>query len=356
LNITNFTSFPAEVTISTDKHGADWYLVVVKGTFSFPDGGDALPAEAQIPFFYGDKHYGEPESTSIMYESEFAPVKALADVVLIGTAHAPGGAPARSVVVELKVAEMSKRIRVVGDRVWRSVLGLFAFPSAPKPFIKMPIRYERAFGGCDTSHKNPKKHGFDRRNLVGAGFQRGRSAAKAKGKPLPNLEHPGDRLRRPGQRIRPAAYGPLSRSWESRAKYAGTYDARWKEECFPLLPEDFDERYFQGVPPDQMRPHFRGGETIRLVNLTPEGVLTFRLPDLTLPVILLFEDHREALNLLVDTLILEPDDRRFQVLWRIRRPVHGKLLSLAEVLIGEPSPGRKRSLETGKRYLDWSVA
>jgi hypothetical protein len=220
----------------------------------------------------------------------------------------------------------------------------------------MPIRYERAFGGCDTSAKNPKQHRFDRRNLVGVGLQRGRSARKAKGKPLPNLEHPGDRLRRPGQKIRPMAFGFLGRSWEPRANYVGTYDAQWKEERFPLLPEDFDERYFQGVPPDQMRPHFNGGEMVRLVNLSPEGTLTFRLPDLALPVTFQFEERSEAMTLSADTLILEPDDRRFQVLWRARLPVRGKLLSLAEVLIGEPSPGRKRSLETGKRYLDWSVA
>ncbi len=355
VRIVNFTPFPAEITINTDKNGVDWYLVVVKGTFSIPQTGQPHPAKEQVPFFYGDHHYGDPETTSIRYESEFAPVKPRAEVILVGSGYAPAGRASRSHVVELSVGGFSKKIRVVGDRVWRSILGLIAFPSAPKPFVKMTICYERAFGGSDTAHKNPKKHRFERRNLVGVGFQGGRSARKASGKPLPNLEHPSERLRRPGQKIRPMAYGFLSRSWEPRAQHVGTYDAGWKAERFPLLPDDFDERYFQGAPPDQTLPHLHGGERVRLVNLSPDGPMTFILPPLLLSFAFRFLDRTESRDLHADTLILEPDERRFQVVWRSRAPVKAKLLSLGEVWVGEPSPGRKRSVATGKRYLDWSA-
>lgn len=354
MNLENTTAFPAEITLNTDKNGADSYLVVVKGTFTIPRRGEAsVPAPEQVPFVYGDQHYGDPEVTSIRYESEFAPTKQLADVVFVGSAHAPKGRPARSVHVELRVGEMVKRLDVVGDRVWRSVLGVLALPSRPRPFKQMPIVYERAFGGSDTCDKSPKKHRFDQRNLVGVGLQRGGSPRKAKGRPLPNLMAPGQSLRRPGQRIGPASLGFLGRNWEPRLGHTGTYDARWKEERFPLLPEDFDERYFQGAPEDQRCKPLRGGEVVRLVNLSKEGDLSFELPDLSLPMEFRFADGTETMRPAADTLILEPDEGRFQVLWRARQPVRAKLLALVKVVIGTQSAGKRRAEQTRKRYLDW---
>jgi hypothetical protein len=159
-------------------------------------------------------------------------------------------------------------------------------------------------------------------------------------------------LKRPGARIRPAALGFLGRSWTPRADYAGTYDQRWLDERMPLLPEDFDERYHQGAPADQTRAYLRGGERVELTNLSPEGHLSFRLPDLALPMTFLFENGIEAVEPVADTLILEPDERRFQVLWRASRPVRRKLLDLGEVMIGAPPPGLLRARQKGKRYLE----
>jgi hypothetical protein len=55
----------------------------------------------------------------------------------------------------------------------------------------------------------------------------------------------------------------------------------WRRERAPLWPLDFDPRFCQVAPSDQQVPGFlHGGETCRLLNLTPEGSTTFVLPKL----------------------------------------------------------------------------
>ena len=46
-------------------------------------------------------------------------------------------------------------VEVVGDRAWRRVL-FWVRPSRPQPFTRLPITYDRAYGGRDTSPKNPE--------------------------------------------------------------------------------------------------------------------------------------------------------------------------------------------------------
>ena len=47
----------------------------------------------------------------------------------------------------------------------------------------------------------------------------------------------------------------------------------------PLLPLDFDPRYFQVVPPHQQLPsRLSGGEEVRIAGMRPEGALQFEVP------------------------------------------------------------------------------
>ena len=78
----------------------------------------------------------------------------------------------------------------------------------------------------------------------------------------------------------PQSLGFLSRSCDQRLAFAGTYDQKWLGTQYPFLPLDFDDRYFQGAPPDQTCPHLQGGEKVRLINLTPSGILEFEVPRL----------------------------------------------------------------------------
>jgi hypothetical protein len=87
----------------------------------------------------------------------------------------------------MKVGQLSKTLRVLGDRYWQN--GLIGLKMTdPEPFVKMPIVYERAFGGVDQKSGDAEKHDWERRNPIGAGFAV--ASAHLDGQMLPNVEEP----------------------------------------------------------------------------------------------------------------------------------------------------------------------
>src|SRR4051812_572266 len=111
---TNTTGMEAGLTLATDKDGRDHCVVVVKGTFVLDSLGHPRPGEEQEPLIAADVHHGDPGSTSIKYECEFAMVKPRVDVIVNGDAVAPGNKPVRDLMVELQFGSIRKEIRVIG--------------------------------------------------------------------------------------------------------------------------------------------------------------------------------------------------------------------------------------------------
>lgn len=140
----NTTSMEAGISVSVDKKGRDLCVVVIKGTFTIGNNGKTYLAEKREPMVYADAHYGEPDKTSIKYECDFAPFKPWADIIVNGYAVSPTGRPVDKVTVVLEVGSLRKHINIIGDRHWeRGIFGMR--PSAPTPFVKMPLVFERAF-------------------------------------------------------------------------------------------------------------------------------------------------------------------------------------------------------------------
>ena len=72
----------------------------------------------------------------------------------------------------------------------------------------------------------------------------------------------------PGKRGVRHRFGPLAAHWQPRVQWGGTYGDKWAKDRQPLLPEDFDERFFQSAPEDQQAPtYLKGGEAVELVKL-----------------------------------------------------------------------------------------
>ena len=331
--VANTSTMPAGVTVVTDKHGHDWCIVVVKGTFVTDDRGAMRLAREQRPLVYVDEHYGDPEKSAIRYESEFAPIKPATDVLVVGKAVAPRGEATARLAVRLEVQGRTKDVHVVGERRWvRAAGGLVA--SDPVPFREMPLTFDRAFGGTDDS-RGPTQAESERRNLAGVGFHPHRSARELDGQPLPNLEHPQHPIAGPRDRPPPVGLGVVGRAWLPRVSHAGTYDTRWRDEVCPLLPADFDDRYFQSAPADQQLPLFRGGELIRCVHMATDPVVQYVIPALQVPVRFRFPDRDVDELGRLDTVILEPHDRLALLLWRARVRLPKKLHSLREILVGE---------------------
>lgn len=344
----NTTGMEAGLSVATDKEGRDYCVVVVKGTFTIGDDGQATLAEEQEPLVYADVHYGDPAETSMKYECDFARFKPQADIIVNGHAYSPTGKPIEAVDVALEVGTLKKQIRVVGDRHWHK--RLFGFRvSAPTPFIKMPLVYERAFGGSDHSHEQPQNHGTELRNPLGVGFCKNSDAKIIKGTPLPNLEHLQHLIRKWSDTPPPIGFGILGRNWELRIKHAGTYDEQWQNERFPFLPEDFDDLYFQSAPADQQVPYLKGGEAVLCINMTPDGRFECTVPTVKFPIIFQFRDREERIEPNLDTLIVEPDQHRILILWRASVAVGRKLNNLREVLVG--GHPRSRLRPTAKRHF-----
>jgi hypothetical protein len=119
-----------------------------------------------------------------------------------------------------------------------------------------------------------------------------------------------------------------------RVKFAGTYDEKWQAERSPLLPEDFDDRFYQSSPVDQQSAQFlKGGEEVELLNLTPGGHLSFCLPRVFLGFETDFGDaparHRANLH----SVILEPDAPRVLLTWHTALRCHEKVTKLRRTTI-----------------------
>ena len=324
----NMTPFAAERSWVRDAAGAEVWLVVVKASFIInPDGTQVLDEEqtevTRVPEFA--REHGQ---SSLLCDSDFVHTKSRTDVLLHGHAYAPYGKLETRVDVRLKVADIDKTLRVVGDRVIeRGALGRGLEVSSPKPFTQMPIIYERSFGGTDELDENPKRRGWESRNPVGVGFAMSRD--RVYGTPAPNIEDP-EQPYEDCRRGTPAGFGPIARHWAPRVGLAGTYDEAWEKTRNPLPPSDFDELFYQCAPQDQqVSGILKGGEVVELYNLTPEGQLFFELPKVTIGLTTYFYDGTQVTHRMnLHTLIIQPDARRFQMVWHSQLPCHTKVNKL----------------------------
>ena len=336
LELDNRTPFPAALVPGTNQEGTDTLTVVAKGTFAIGPGIETPPvADEQVPLVWADEFRGEPDASSILYEADTAPFKPATDIVVIASAHPERGRRAYSVDVALRVADLSRTIRVYGDRRWYRSQGFWRM-SDPEPFRSMPLTFERAYGGWDRSDPDPAKHDREARNPVGTGFVASSRSPHAEDLPLPNLEEPDRPIRDLGDRPAPVGTGFIGRSWAPRVTLAGTYDDTWLQERAPLLPEDFDERFFNGAHPAWIAPGFlQGGEPVYLGHLHPEGDLGFYLPRHRIQVSWCQRDEWSSARAMLDTVILEPPEGRLSLTWRARIPCPRQLLFMDRVKVEE---------------------
>src|SRR5205823_8245313 len=122
MNLVNATKMQAGYTMGLQPDGRELLVVVVKGTFTIPTDEKQEPklAEEQVPLVMTDVFTGEPGFSAPLYENDFAPRKPRCDVLLNGSAYAPGGNPTDRVTVSLRVGSLTKSFDVVGNRVWQA--------------------------------------------------------------------------------------------------------------------------------------------------------------------------------------------------------------------------------------------
>jgi hypothetical protein len=333
--ISNATPFGVRIMPSCDREGRDVLLIVVAARFDLPDPANHDPrlrlSSTQEPPPLADEYVGEPGRSSILREGQSSYTKPATDISICGSACAANGRPVTEMLVNIRVGPCSVDLRVYGDRVWRRAVTLGVRPSAPEPFARVPLVWERAYGGAATgsSEAHPA---FEARNPVGCGFETDSNAAV--GKPVPNIEDPRQPLSWVSDRPRPIGVGPVARHWQPRASYAGTYDEAWKRQRAPLWPTDFDERFFCGAPGQlQASPHLKGGEEVILVGLHPAGPFRFLLPTPRMVCRSRFVDREARTTPVLDGLLIETDDMRLTMYYRATVPAPLSLIRHRETLL-----------------------
>jgi hypothetical protein len=266
--------------------------VIAKATFAFAQGGDMARVEAQ-PFVREEAHFGKNPARSVRLTSELVPHLARAEVVFTGHAHPPPGsrpttAEARLGIFSGSRAILDKTVRIRDD----------------DGFERMPMVYERAFGGLDFPD-----------NPVGTGA--GAETAE------PNLVHPEDPRR-------PAGFAPIGRAWPNRKRLLQSTPRKVLERSVAEIPDGFDWSYFQAAPADQRVDGLRGDEWIVMDGLHPTlPRAQMRLPSARglarvygLSAFGWTEGHPIALT--ADTLRIDGDEQRCTVVWRSSFPVAGE--------------------------------
>lgn len=345
MELTNLSGMAARAVPFDNVPGSESGLVViVKGTFRAVPGGSSELASEQGPVSSEIEMMDGEAAASVKFESDVVPFKPRADIALVGKVYAPGGRPVTELDAGLRVGSVSRALRVFGDRFWECASPLLpATISAPRPFVTMPLCYERAFGGID-----PAGGGYCRENPVGRGFLSEKSKKQADGALLPNIEDPRRLIRSFTDHPGPAGLGFIGRGFMPRFGHIGTYDEKWKQARRPRMPVDFRFDFFNASPPDlQVDGYLRGDEEVALANLTPDGKLQFRLPGIAPSVSVTTTDRFEVsfshpateashdLPMRLDTLCLMPDEKRFTLVWRGIFPTRSlDLLEVKSVEIG----------------------
>jgi hypothetical protein len=327
LQVENQTPFVPAMFVLPGLSGIDTVYVTVKATFEIGQ-GKVRVAEKQASLIPADVYWGDPAQSSLKYAGEVHLCKPATDVVLVGEAYAPGGRPVPHFGLSLAVGKLKRVIHVFGDRTWKSgALGLTA--SKPAPIAKMPLRFERAYGGRHDVGEG--RFLAEMRNPVGVGFLGKRSVSDMKETPLPNLEDPRHAIVSVSDHPMPAGVGYVAPAWQPRMSFAGTYDEAWRKKRAPYFPTDFDPQFFLAAPPDQVYPgYLQGGEPVEIINGAPEGVQRFKVPEclFDVEVSIAGEAHRPQLR--IETLLLEVDQGRLSILWRGAVPCDKRVLQIEE--------------------------
>jgi hypothetical protein len=334
--------------------------VLVKRTYRI--GGDGRLTDAEEPLPLAVEARASAENARLLEtDTDLYPFKLATDVVVKGHAY---GAGRPSFEASVRVGSTTKRLLVMGDR--RCALGAKGAVrfSKPEPCDRIPLRYDRAYGGVDAAAQGQRGAPFNDlrpyvasdlrdvqaspyaypRNPAGCGYLIDATAKALDGLRLPNLEDPDDPLspdrlvaghwrKWPDMPV-PAGVDWVDLGWFPRIAYFGAvpehdpppvmiaevargFAPRDVLTAAPLA-EKFSFRCASGASLGLQLPYLRGDEPVELVHMhASHARLAFQLPAHAPRV---WIDGRKAglvaATPVVHTLLIEPDLERVAIVWR----------------------------------------
>ncbi len=290
----NLTPFSVMEYAMDDKQDERHRVVAMKIGFRLiPDDKGQwktqLMENPPLPLCVEDVFSGEMNLSSVLRESDLAPLKPACDIIVNGTAYAPDGVAVPEMTAGVLMRSPSgevlldKKLRITGERYYRrqAITGQW-YETEPELFTSLPLDYRYAFGGecrveadSDDAQRVPDAfrltdiqrsehpdkdnpplaHTVCPVNPLGQGYiqpwylhacniqQVVAPRIIAVDSPF-TLQHFIDALNDKADwftpEFQPAGFGCITRSWLPRLLLAGTYDQEWLETRHPDLPDDFD--------------------------------------------------------------------------------------------------------------------
>ncbi len=324
IELKNTTPFTADIIMLPNDLGVDCLYTIAKASFEFKSGLNLCSEQPSI--VASDEYIGEGLTATMTQASDYTPLKPSTDIVVVGSAFAPNARPCQSCMVQVRVGVKSLTLKITGDRVWNK-----GFASQADTFLKMPIEYQRAFGGVVFDEAGSVRL-FEQNNPAGCGLSKGLSAMELEGHSLPNIEDPARTVSTMGDDSLPVGLGFVPPAWHSRAKYLGTYDEHWQEQRAPFLPSDFDRRFFNCANPALVYDgYLQGGEAISISNMHPDGDWCCSVPAVDLRQRTEFRGSIEQQALNLELMLLEPEKGKMTLTWKSELPVDKYLLEVGKV-------------------------
>ncbi len=348
-NIENHTGVPHFWFEQTGPDGERLDVLVVRATFDFAASGEMMTlASEQQPVALGDTYSGpvetDPHRAVIEEDGDLLPYKPGTDILVTGHATAPEGRAHTNWVAGIRVGKVQKILRLHGPRkFWKRFFGWRLGPTEPTTYVALD--YRLAFGGCidipsvltSDGEQDSVKHSG---NPAGCGWlpkpaaysKLDKTARKHVAKwvrdqkviPAPQIEDALEPIVDPYQAAGTDSLGPTARWWAPRLALQGTYDKKWRNDRYPLVPEDFDSRFYQSAHRDLVAvPHLTGDESVTLSGLLPQK-RDMRLPGWRLIAVVTRASGDSIVSLpVLDTVRFDLDRCQASLVWRVHYPEAG---------------------------------
>ena len=309
MSFSNATPYVALDFPTMDQNGVAVVTAVVKATFDILEDGRIVASEEPIPLRANDVPLDPDKPTgSLRVPTDLCVEKRGTDVIVVGEAIAR--TPVKVMDVAVKVRNLTVPLRVHGERVfYQGISDVSIGPAAS--FERKQIVYERAYGGMSEDFLV-----IEERNPAGVGVEKRKRDLI--GRPAPQIEHPARPHKSAGDKHAPVGFGPIMTHWLPRRSYAGTFDEVWKETRMPVMPRDFDVRHNNAAHPTlQLDEPLTRGDRVTIVGMTESGLLSFEIPPWPVLIRARFDRSGKLIERpTIDTLIVYPAERRFEVVMR----------------------------------------
>jgi hypothetical protein len=312
----NNTPFSAIGFQQIHRNGSDMAVIAVRAAFGLKQ--NVLQIDDVQSIILVDEYGGDPQSTPLLRVSDLIPFKPAADITVIADSYPPeDGDAQKGWLAGVRLGDYRYAIRVHGARRWAR-MGDALVPGRADTMAPMSIDYRHSWGDLAIGELpgNPPP-------LNPLGVRRPASAAELL--PMAQIESSKEDYSQPFAARPFQGFGPIPPFWRDRQKFAGTYDDQWLKSRHPLLPEDFDYRFYQCAHPRLICDgYLRGDETFELFRLSQLESVEFSLPAVQPFARFLWNDDRQvAMNLNLDGVHINArsPDIMIDLTWRGWLPI-----------------------------------